>query len=202
MNGTITLTKAALVSLLDAVLNPNPDDPGNPNDPWGPYGPFGPVIRGWSSVALNPRPLPPMAGPVPDPWRAGPGPQPWRAGPRPEPWRAALLARAVIGRAVTQYQFAEVLVGTQHAARMIEAVGSQIHEFVDDYCGTGPRRWPWPWPWPPTFEPPQRRPLELLVAAAQFQKAADVGVDSPLQAEFSAAADRLFETGLREMQAE
>ena len=33
MNRPITLTKAASVNVLDAVLYPNPDDPGDPNNP-------------------------------------------------------------------------------------------------------------------------------------------------------------------------
>jgi hypothetical protein len=186
--------------LLDAVLYPNPDDPGNPNDPWGPFGPSGPVTRSWLWLALRPQPLLPVAG-NPIPWRLAGDPVPWRLGPRPEPWRSALVARAVIDRAVTQYQFAEGWIGAEQSARLTEAVGSQVREFVDDYCGTGPRRWPWPWPSPPTFDPAQLHPLELLVAGAQFQMAADAGANGPLQSVFSSAADRLFETGLRQMEA-
>src|ERR671921_285589 len=63
MNQPINVTRAALVRLLDAVLYPNPDDPGGPSSPWGPYGPIGPVISGplrdLSWVLLNPQPLPP-----------------------------------------------------------------------------------------------------------------------------------------------
>src|SRR5215212_6636782 len=63
MNEPITVSRAALVRLLDAVLYPNPDDPGDPSSPWGPYGPIGPVISGLlrdlSWVLLNPQPLPP-----------------------------------------------------------------------------------------------------------------------------------------------
>src|SRR5215204_2144592 len=63
MNQPINLTRAALVRLLDAVLYPNPDDPGDSSSPWGPYGPIGPVISGLlrdlSWVLLNPQPLPP-----------------------------------------------------------------------------------------------------------------------------------------------
>src|ERR687889_275736 len=63
MKQPINVTRAALVRLLDAVLYPNPDDPGGPSSPWGPYGPIGPVISGLlrdlSWVLLNPQPLPP-----------------------------------------------------------------------------------------------------------------------------------------------
>src|SRR5215210_122230 len=63
MNQPINVSRAALVRLLDAVLYPNPVDPGGPRSPWGPYGPIGPVISGLlrdlSWVLLNPQPLPP-----------------------------------------------------------------------------------------------------------------------------------------------
>src|SRR5574340_185891 len=135
MNGTITLTKASLVRLLDAVLYPNPDDPGGP-------GPIGPVIR-WalrdlSWVLLNPQPLPPVSGPVPDPWRRllwallNPQPLPPVAGPQPDPWRSAFLARAVIDQAVAQYRSAEIQSGAEQSARAFEAVRSYIRACVDD----------------------------------------------------------------------
>lgn len=184
MPANFTLTKAALVNLLDGVLYPNPDDPGNPSSPWGPYGPIGPVaqvLRDLSRVLLNPQPLPPVAGPFPD------------------PWRSAFLASTVIDQAVAQYRSAEML-SAEQSERGMEAVRSHIREFVDDYCGTRPPKWPRPWPWPTKFDPAQLRPLDLLAAGAQFQKAADFGSDNPLQADFSAAADQLLETGLRRME--
>jgi hypothetical protein len=188
MNGTIPFTQAALVKLLDDMLYPNPDDPG-------PYGPIGPIIR-WalsdlSWVLLNPQPLPPVAGP---------GPQPWYFGPVPDPWRSAFLARTVIDRAVAHYQFAEASAGREQLERTTATIGAQLREFVDDYCGTRPPRWPRPWPWPPHFDAAQLRALDLLVAGAQFHKAADVAPDSPLHAEFSAAAEQLFEAGLRRLE--
>lgn len=63
MNEPVNVTRAALVKLLDAVLYPNPDDPGDSSPPWGPYGPIGPIIggvlRSLSWILLNPQPLPP-----------------------------------------------------------------------------------------------------------------------------------------------
>jgi hypothetical protein len=63
MNESVNVTRATLVKLLDAVLYPNPDDPGDSSPPWGPYDPIGPVIGGalrdLSWVLLNPQPLPP-----------------------------------------------------------------------------------------------------------------------------------------------
>ena len=186
MSENITLTKATLVHLLDGVLYPNPDDPG-------PYGPIGPIIhralRDLSWVLLNPQPLPP---------RTEPNPEPWRFEPHPDPWRSAVLARTIIDRVVAQYQFAETLADAMQSEKAIEAVRSQIRGFADDYCGTRPPKWPWPWPGPPKFDPAQLRPMDLLVAGAQFQKAADL--QNPLQADFSAAADQLFKTGLKRME--
>jgi hypothetical protein len=109
MDGTITLTKASLVRLLDAVLYLNPNDPGDPSNPWGPYRPIGPV-----------------AGPLPDPWRRllwallNPQPLPPVAGPSPIPWRSAFLARTVIDQAVAQYRSAEML-SAEQSERAFEA---------------------------------------------------------------------------------
>ena len=176
MNQDITLPKSALVNLLDSLLNPHPDDPG-------PYGPIGPIIHSILSelawMQLNPQPLPP------------------KSGPHPEPWRSTALARTVIDRAVTQYQLAEALAGTEQSERITKVIGSQIREFVDDYCGTRPPRWPWPWP--PQFDPTQLRPVDFVIAGAQFQKAADSTAHCPLQSDFLIAAERLFETGLKRM---
>jgi len=48
MDGTLTVTKASLVKLLDGMLYPNPDLSADPTNPWGPYGPVGPLIGGFS----------------------------------------------------------------------------------------------------------------------------------------------------------
>lgn len=183
MEETFTLSKSLLVRLLDAGL-PRDDDPG----PWGPFGPIMRfALRDWSWVMLNPQPLPP-----------DPPPERWRFGPQPEPWHAAFLARQVIARLVAEAQFGEVAAGGSGSGQG-EVVHAHVFEFVDDFCGTRPPRWPRPWPWPPTRDP---RGLDLLMAGAQFQKAADAMGDNPLQADFAAAADRFFSVGLERMQSE
>ncbi len=123
MSETITLTKAALVRLLDELGYPSPDDPG-------PYGPIGPIIRrafrDLSWVLLNPQPLPP------------------RAEPNPEPWRLALLARGLIDRVVGQYQLAEILGAAEPAEKAVGTICSYLRDVIDDWCGTRPPKWPWP----------------------------------------------------------
>ena len=191
MDGTLTVTKASLVKLLDGVLYPNPDDPGDPTNPWGPYDPVGPVIPGLqhvlAMVLLNPQPLPPQV-------------EAQRSGSVSVPWRSALVARAVIDQSVAQYRFAEVMGGGEHSEGAIETIRRHIREFVDDYCGTGARRWPLPWPFPLGLDPAELNPIDLLVAGAQFQKAADSVANSPLQADYSAAADRLLKTGMQRLE--
>ncbi len=201
----ISLSRAAFVRLLDAVLNPNPDDPGRPRHPWGPFDPIGPVsgaFRDFWSVALNPQPLSPIVGPIPDPWgwsRMTPNPQPLSpgGGPGPQPWRAAFEARTVVDQAVSVYRMGETVGGDQ-AERAFEAARGHVRDWADWICGNVPRRFPRPWPWPleSDFEVD---PVALLFAGALFQKAADAGADNPLQADFSAAADQLFETGMRQL---
>jgi hypothetical protein len=77
-------------------------------------------------------------------------------------------------------------------------IGSQIHEFVDDDCGTRPPRWPWPWP--PQFDLLNCVPEICFVAGTPFQKAAGLELNNPLQANFSAAADQLFEAGMKRLE--
>ena len=105
----------------------------------------------------------------------------------------------VIDRVVSEYQFAEVATGAAQPEANLEGVRVRISEFVDDICGTKLPRWPLPWPWPPKLDPTQIRPLDLLMAGVQFQKAADAMADNPLQADFTGAADRLLETGLQRL---
>jgi hypothetical protein len=173
MNDTITLSKASFLTLLDSIINPNPDDPGNPSNPFGPFGPGGPVIR--QSIAAGLLNLSVI-----------------RLGPSPEPWRSALDARTVIDRAFSQFQFAEMLGGREQSESIISSTRAQIQEFVDDYCGTGRPKWPRPW----KLDNVELQPIDLLAAGVQFQKMADLAVDNPLRADLSAAADRLLEVGL------
>lgn len=182
MSQTITLTKATLVKLLDELGYPQPDDPG-------PYGPIGPILRqafrdlSWG--LLSPQPLPPRTEPNPDPWE-----------PHPDPWRLARLARALIDRVVGQYQLAEVLGGAKPPEKAVDTIRGYLRDVVDDWCGTRPPKWPWPWP--PRSDRGRPRPVELLMAAAQFEKAAIS--DNPLRTDFSAVADQLFTTALKQLE--
>ena len=72
-----------------------------------------------------------------------------------------------------------------------------VNGLVDDWCGTGAHPRPFPWPWGPLLRGTEElQPIELIVAGAQFQKAADALEGSALQGTFEGAADRLFKNGL------
>lgn len=173
MNDTVTLSKASFIKLVDFIINPNPDDPGDPRNPFGPFGPGGPVIRELIAAGLlNPSVI--------------------RLGPHPEPWRSVLDARAVIDRAFSQFQLAEVLGGREQSESIISSARSQIQEFVDDYCGTGRPKWPRP----RKLDNVELQPIDLVAAGVQFQKMADLAVDNPLREDLSSAADKLLEVGL------
>ena len=193
MDGNLTVTKASLVKLLDGVLYPNPDDAGNPTNPWGPYGPVGPLIGGlqhvFAMVLLNPQPLPPQS-------------ELQRSGSVPAPWRSALVAHAVIDQTMAQYRFAEVMGGGEYAEGAIETIRRHIRELVDNYCGTGAHRWPLPWPFPLGLDPAELNPIDLLVAGAQFQNAAESAADGPLHADYSGAADRPLTTGMQRLESD
>jgi hypothetical protein len=87
----------------------------------------------------------------------------------------------------------------ENTDRIFDVIGSQIREFVDEFCGTRPPRWPRPWPL--KWNADDLQPLDLLIAGAQFQKAADAMESNRLQTDFSDAADQLIQTGLDRLRA-
>lgn len=186
----ITVPTSDLVRLLDAVAYPNPDDVG-------PLGPAGPVIRWWDWVALNPQPLPPKWQWT-EPWRKwGPHPEPWRSwGDRPDPRGWTMVAQATIGQAMESFEMAGIIVVGGDTERARESIQDSLTKFVDDICGTPPRKGPFPGPWGPVLDPERLHPSNLVIAGAQFHKAAESLGDHPLRGTMQDAAQRLFETGL------
>jgi hypothetical protein len=165
-----SLKRSALLALLDQVLYPNPDD-------WDGPGPAGPVIRwpsndpGWAW--LNRETLPPRS-------------------PHPEPWRAVFIARFSIDRAAQQVERSAASDTAESAERVLPGVRTQLSEMVDEWCGVRPPKWPWPWP--PRPGSTQLRPLDLLLAGAQFERAAQLA--NPLRHDFARLSEQLFEAGL------
>lgn len=178
----INLSRSAFARLLDSIFYPNPEDPDSP------HGPGGPVSRLlWA--ALNPQPLPPVASLYSDLAWVALNPQPLP--PEPDPYRAAFAARAVITRAATQADFAEML-GDKGSENGIIIVGGKVSDIVDDWCGTPV----------PGHHGPGPHFVSLLAAGAQFQRAADSMGDSALHSVFSSAAKKLFKTALSQMESE
>jgi hypothetical protein len=180
-NDTITLSKTSFVKLIDLIsrsnsgFQPNPDDSGDPGNPFGPYGPGGPVLRDLIAAGLlNPGVI--------------------RLRPPPQPYRSLLDAREVIDRAFSQYQFAEMLGGSEQSENIISATRSLIQEFVDG-CITGRPKWPRP----RRLDAVELQPIDLVIAGVQFQKIADLAVDNPLREDLGAAADKLLEVGLNRL---
>lgn len=195
-NPNFNFRAKSLVRLLDELGYPDPDDAD------GGWGPIGPVVRGINWAALNPQPLPPRwvidmlrrFGPQPDPWRV-------KEGPHPDPWKSALLARLEIDRVVVLAQTAAVVGGEQGR----EVVRRRLAEIVDEWCGTPPKpRWPLPWPFPLRWRNEELKigPADLVLMGVQFHKTAEALGDSGLAEEFTAAADRLTQTGLERLDAE
>jgi hypothetical protein len=139
--------------------------------------------RGMANLMTGSFPNP--DGPEPNPHGPfGPVSHDWLA------WRSAGDARKMIDQCFAQYQMGQA--GGEMSEKMLAVVLSNISSFVDGYCGTPPLR-----PWPPRRDVTKLRPVDLLVAGAQFEKVAELMPDHPLQASFSSAADRLFAAGLQ-----
>ena len=192
----LSLSKQALIELLEHA-SPDPCEPYG-CDPWEPppgqQPPLGPgdidiLLR------LNPQPLPPDPGDVL--LRLNPQPLP----PRRGHWRAANAARTIIAQVLNLHEVSEALAsdGGEQAVGMIQ---SKVSDFVDDWCGTDTRPKPFPWPWGPIVRGTEElQPIELIVAGAQFQKAADaLEGNAALQESFEGAADRLLQTGVSRLE--
>jgi hypothetical protein len=117
---------------------------------------------------------------------------PPRGGQRRQPWRAVFLARASIDRAAQQLEWNMASGAAEAAERALPAVQAQLSEMVDEWCGVRPPKWPWPWAAQPGSA--QLSPLDLLLAGAQFDRAAQLV--NPLRHDFAALSDQLFEAGL------
>lgn len=166
----ITLTKTSFVTILDLLTIQNPNDPFDQNNSIGPV--INPIL--WKLMTTSEVQL--------------------------EPWRFAFVTQLAIDRAVGQFQSTELLFSESEIERGLKAARASIRETVDYYCGTAPLPWPLPYPWPLKLNPMPHIPLGLLTAGAQFHKAANAVVDTPLQQDFIDAADQLFEAGIRQIE--
>ena len=165
----IRLSSSALARLVERHMMTMPEEEGER----GPSGPPGPESLGPGPfddmLRLNPQPLPPL-------------------------WRSALAARTAIARALGSQEAAEAF-ATDGGERALGRIQGKVSELVDDWCGTRPPR-PFPWPWGPVLRgTDELSSSDLLVAGAQFQKAAEVLEGGALRQTFQDAADRLFQTG-------
>ncbi len=164
----ITLSSKALAKLVERHMMTMPEEEAER----GPSGPPGPEDLGpdpFEMLRLNPQPLPPLR-------------------------RSAVAARTAIARALASHESAEAL-APDGGERALGRIQGTVSDLVDDWCGTRPPR-PYPWPWGPVLGgTDELRPSDLLVAGAQFQKAAESLEGNALQQTFQEAADRLLGTG-------
>jgi hypothetical protein len=88
-----------------------------------------------------------------------------RAEPNPSPWSPSV---SLLMSAISFKEVASKLPDGQLRNDMGKRADQAISMFIDDYCGTPPRRIPWPWPGPPPWVYPILS--ELAMAASSFQE--------------------------------
>src|SRR5579864_1454640 len=93
---------------------------------------------------LNPQPLPPR-------------------GPQPDPWRNAAVR--YIATLVNMQELAQAIANPQARQELAAGAERSIQAFLDDFCGTPPRRIPWPWPGPPPWVLPLASELTSVANA-------------------------------------
>ena|SRR5437868_2448454 len=95
-----------------------------------------------------------------------PNPLPWRnAEPNPSPWSPAV---SFLMSAISLKEVASKLPDGQLRNDLGKRADHAISTFIEDYCGTPPRRIPWPWPGPPPWD--YSIVSELAMAAHSFQE--------------------------------
>jgi hypothetical protein len=179
---TFQVHVSTLARLFEGVGHLDPD--GWPDKP----GPGGPHIFGFLRALLNPQPLPPRSLHA---FSAN------AYDPTPVPWRGAAVATVVADRLVMMVQTAETF-GVDR-----QAVGKQIAEFVDDWCGTPPRRWPFPWPpWRFGLRDPRDfsvQPAELVQIGIAIYRAAEALGGNEFAGDLVNAANQFAQTGLERL---
>ena len=163
MSDSITISRKALVSILSPFLEY--PDPNNPLPP----GPWDSVIRkAFNQIR----------------YQLGPQPEPWitsvqnpliqvALNPQPLPPRLAyitVLGQEIVNSIANLQDIADTLPDSQ--ARVREIASQRLQAFLDDYCGTSPRRNPFPGPRPRSEVIEGFSPLELIIIGTQFEAAA------------------------------
>jgi hypothetical protein len=191
MSDTITVSRKALTSILRSFIDyyPNPDNPLPP-------GPWDPVIRkALSQIGSKYRPSP-------DPWilREYFGEQ-VALNPQPLPPRLAyiaVLAQEVVNSIVNLQDLTETLPG-DFQAQIAQVANQRLQIFLDDYCGTPPRKSPFPFPHPREGFIEGFHPLELVIIGAQCEAAATTLVNGELQQALSALGTKMIEQGVAQL---
>jgi hypothetical protein len=176
MSDTITIPRKVLASLISQAIGsyPNPDDP-MPPGPWDPH------IR---------KALDRMK------WFSGLGVL--VAGPHPEPWRLAyttVLTQEIVSSIINLQDLAGIL----PQSSVQEVASQRLQVFIDDYCGTPPRKNPFPGPRPLDGVNEGFKPLELVMIGTQFETVASTFADEGLRQALSKAGSQLTEQGITQM---
>jgi hypothetical protein len=178
MSDTISIPRKALASLISQAAGsyPNPDD-SLPPDPLDPY-----IRKALDRVRWG----------YPVPWIVA------DLGPQPEPWRfvyATVLAQEIVSSIVNLQDLAGIL----PQASVQEFASQRLQGFIDDYCGTSPRKPPFPRPRSLDGVNEGFSPLELVAIGTQFETAASTFADEGLRQALSKAGSQLTEQGVAQM---
>ena len=192
MSDSITISRKALVSILSSFIGGYPD----PNNPL-PPGPWDPVIRrAFNQIR----------------YQLGPQPEPWitrvqnpliqvALNPQPLPPRLAyttVLAQEIVNSIANLQDIADTL-SADAQARVGEVASQRLQAFLDDYCGTPPRKNPFPVPHPRDGVVEGFNPLELVIIGTQFEAAATTLSNGGLQEALSGLGTKLVEQGISQL---
>ena len=178
MSDTISIPRKALASLISQAASsyPNPDD----SLPPGPLDPY--ISQGTRSYEVG-------VSSALDCCRSGSPARTLRF------VYATVLAQEIVSSIVNLQDLAGIL----PQANVQEVASQRLQVFIDDYCGTSPRKPPFPGPRSLDEVNEGFSPLELVAIGTQFETAATTFADEGLRQALSKAGSQLTEQGIAQM---
>jgi hypothetical protein len=104
-----------------------------------------------------------------------------------DPWNQGVISALL--SAISMQEVARRMPEGEHQQQLLSRSETFISEFVDDFCGTGPRPRPWPWPGP--------RPW-ILPAVAQLTVIANSMNKGSMRDEVQRVADEMAQRAFSE----